>query len=88
MAALIDDDVIPRYQHYFAHPRIRVHSVGISIDLPVPRYRKISYYIDHYSPVAYISEYEWNVARHDIHEFLDPKAESRNIFGDLLPEDF
>lgn len=90
MVALVDNDEIPRYEQFFANPRIRVHTVGILIDPPIdrPSYRKISYYIDHYSPVAYISEYEWNVARHDIHDFLDPNAKRRTTFGDLVPEEF
>ena len=84
--ALLDDDRMPFYQDYFAHPRIRVHTIGFSIDPPFdhPKYQKVGWYINHYSPVAYISEYEWNVARHDIHEFLNPNIKSR-VFGDLIP---
>ena len=30
MVDLLDNDEIPRYEHYFSHPRIRVHTVGMS----------------------------------------------------------
>ena len=83
-AALLDDEEMPYYPEYFAHPRIRVHTIGFSIpSFDNPAYQKIGYYIDHYSPVEYLSEYEWNVARHDIHEFLNPDITSQ-VFGDLI----
>ena len=83
--ALMDEDEVPRYDLFFSNPRIRVHTIGMCIDpcLDRPKYRKVRYYIDHYSPVEYLSEYEWNVARHDIHEFLNPDV-TEGIFGDLI----
>ena len=48
-----------------------------------PKFPKIRYYIDYYSVIDYISEYEWNVARHDVHEFLYPQ--SRTTSSAILP---
>ena len=86
MVDFLGEEEVPRYEDFFLTEPIRVHPVGISLVKPVTKttYPKLRYYVDHYSPVAYISEYEWNVARHDIHTFLDPERKSRSVFGDLL----
>ena len=46
------------------------------------------YYVDHYSVLDCISQYKWEVARHDIHQFANPNNfRTTQIFGDLVDDD-
>ena len=78
-SSLLDDDDVPRDEEFFFSEPIRVHTVGIIIESPLsrPKFSMLGYYVDHYSPVACISEYEWNVARHDIHAFFAPTEKKK-----------
>ena len=63
--------------------------MGMSIELPLAeKYKKIKFYIDHYNVVGLITQYEWNIARNDVHQFVAPKDRTKKVFGDYLtPEE-
>ena len=46
---------------YFAYPHSAVQN-------------KMRYYLDHYTTVNYVSQYEWQVARHDLHRIINEHA--------------
>ncbi len=57
----------------------------MDIDLPMSKkHKKIKYYIDHYNVPRLISQYEWNIARHDVHQFVAPNQRTQRVFGDYL----
>ena len=86
---MLDQGHLPLYEEYFMGYPIYVQSLSIYVKPPLsPKFAKICYYIDHYSVLDYISQYEWNVARHDIHQFVHPKEnKTPKVFGDYLSDD-
>ena len=89
VADLLDNEGMPWYPDYFSNQRISVDTIGLSIEPPPyshPKLRKIGWYISHYSTVHFLSEYEYNVARHDLHEFFYPHYQvnlaASRVFGD------
>ena len=42
------------------------------------------HYLDHYSVVDYICQYEWQVARHELHRILRSPANDRRTHGALF----
>ena len=87
--AMMDSPTLPKYEEYFTTSPIFVHSTNIHAYLPIAyKHRRLRYYIDHYSVLDYISQYEWEVARHDIHQFSHPdEFRTTQIFGDLTNDD-
>ena len=68
-------DTVPFYGDYFANT-LAVNTMGMSVELPLAeKIEKIKFYIDHYNIVRLISQYEWNIARHDVHQFVAPPPE-------------
>ena len=73
------------YHGAFFQGSLAVNTMGMSVQLPLaPKWKKIKYYIDHYSVPRLISQYEWNVARHDVHQFVSPESRTPKVFGDHL----
>ena len=57
----------------------------MNIEQPMAEmHKKIKYYIDHYDTLRLISQYEWNIARHDIHQFVEVDDRTNKVFGDYL----
>ena len=83
--ALLDEPELPKYEEYFFQEPIWVHTLFMYVHPPLsPSFPKIRYYIDHYSVLEYISEYKWNVARHDIHQFVNPRDyNTQQVFDDM-----
>ena len=77
-------DTVPYYGNYFAN-ELAVNTMGMSVEIPLAeKFEKIKYYIDHYNIVRHISQYEWNIARHDVHQFVAPEDRTKKVFGDYL----
>ena len=75
---------VPFYGHFFTN-QVYVSSMVMNIVLPMgKKHKKIKYYIDHYDTLRLISQYEWNIARHDIHQFVEVDDRTRKVFGDYL----
>ena len=75
---------VPFYGDYFTN-NVSVSSMGMNIELPLAKkHKKIKYYIDHYGTPRLMSQYEWNIARHDVHQFVAPEERSQKVFGDYL----
>ena len=75
---------VPFYGNYFNN-LVYVSSMFMDVDLPIPKkHKKIKHYIDHYGLPRLLSQYEWNVARHDVHQFVAPDERTQKIFGDYL----
>ena len=76
---------VPYYGDYF-YDTIYIYSFFMNTLHPMSKkHQKIKYYIEHFCNLIFISQYEWNVARHDIHQFVDPKQRTtKKIFGDYL----
>ena len=73
------------YHGAFFQNSLAVNTMGMSVKLPLAtKFKKIKYYIEHYSVPRLISQYEWNVARHDVHQFVSPKSRTPKVFGDHL----
>ena len=79
---------VPFYGHFFANP-VYMHSMFMDVILPMgEQHAKIKYYIDHYDIPVLISQHEWNICRHDVHQFVAPSDRTRRVFGDYLtPEE-
>ena len=85
LVKMFDDEEVPPYQDHFSYPHMIVHTVGITFDvLPRPG-TSMRHCLDHYSTVDYLSAYEWNVVRREVHQYLYPQKRDV-IFGDFLPE--
>ena len=76
---------VPYYGSFFANT-VYLASRFMDIYLPMKddEYLKIKYYISEYSRPRLLSQYEWNIARHDVHQFVEPKTRSRRVFGDYM----
>ena len=85
LVTLFDQAEVPQYRHHFSYPFMKVHTVGITFDdLPRPG-TSMRHCLDHYSTVDYLSAYEWNVVRREVHKYLYPNQRDV-VFGDFLPE--
>ena len=77
---------VPFYGDYFTNI-VYVSSMFMNIELPMAKkHKKIKHYIDHYDAPRLISQYEWNIARHDVHQFVEPKERTQKVFGDYLTQ--
>ena len=75
---------VPFYGHFFPNS-VYMHSMFMDIILPMgKKHKKIKFYIDNYDVPMLISQYEWNICRHDVHQFLAPTDRTRRVFGDYL----
>ena len=75
---------VPFYGHFFPNS-VYMHSMFMDIDLPMGKqHKKIKYYIDNYDVPLLISQYEWNICRHDVHQFVAPTDRTRKVFGDYM----
>ena len=76
---------VPYYRPFFAN-MVFLDSRFMEICLPVAdeEYLKIKYYIREYARPRLLSQYEWNIARHDVHQIVEPKSRSRWVFGDHM----
>ena len=81
-------DTVPFYGDYFANS-LAVSTMGMNVELPLAeKHERIKYYIEHYNVPRLISQYEWNIARHDVHQFVAPEDRTQKVFGDYLtPEE-
>ena len=81
-------DSVPYDGNYFAND-LAVNTMGMSVELPLAeKFEKIKFYIDHYHIPRFISQYEWNIARHAVHQFVAPEDRTQKVFGDYLtPEE-
>ena len=76
--------MVPFYGHFFPNP-VYMHSMFMDIVLPMgKKHKKIKFYIDNYDIPMLISQYEWNICRHDVHQFVAPTDRTRRVFGDYL----
>ena len=76
---------VPYYGDYFANT-VYLASRMMDIHLPMDdeKHKKIKHYIYHYARPRLISQYEWSIARHDVHQFVEPEDRTHRIFGDYL----
>ena len=73
------------YHGAFFQGSLAVNTMGMSVQLPLaPKWKKIKYYIDHSGVPRLISQYEWNICRHDVHQFVAPTDRTRQVFGDYM----
>ena len=92
LVALLDGP-LPRYEFYFANRPLSVHTMFYFAFPNDPQHAKLRYYKDHFSVLEHISQYEWQVARHDLHHLVKSKANDQQcrgtIFGSIPsdPED-
>ena len=77
--------VVPYYGDYFANT-VYLPSRMMDVHLPMDddKHKKIKYYIYDYATPRLLSQYEWNIARHDVHQFVEPEDRSQRVFGDYL----
>ena len=79
-----DREAVPFYGDYFTN-NVYVSSMLMNIVLPMAKkHKKIKYYIDNYGAPRLLSQYEWNIARHDVHQFVAPEERTQKVFGDYL----
>ena len=77
-------EAVPFYGDYFTN-NVYVSSMFMNVVIPMAKkHKKIKYYIDHYGTPRLISQYEWNIARHDVHQFVAPEERTKKVFGDYL----
>ena len=76
---------VPRKEHYFSD-EVYVNSIFIYVELPMKsELKKLRYYLDTYCVLDHISQYEWNVARNDIHQFVHGDHHlTQTVFGDSV----
>ena len=74
---------VPREEYYFSD-EVYVNAIFIYVKLPMkPELKKLRYYLDTYCVLDHISQYEWNVARNDIHQYLHGDHHlTQKVFGD------
>ena len=63
-------ETVPFHGAFFQNS-LAVNTMGMSVKLPLAtKFKKIKYYIEHYGGPRLLSQYEWNIARHDVHQFV------------------
>ena len=71
LVAMMDDRIPPRSHLYFAHTQVLVNSMTYyTFDNDPGCQGGLRWYIDHYSTLFLLSQYEWQIARHDIYHLL------------------
>ena len=93
LVAFLDSPRLPRYEPFFASRPLSLHTMFYDAFPHNPTAGLMRYYMDQYSVLEYISLYEWQVSRHDLHANVKSPANNlRNrgvIFGSTPadPED-
>ena len=79
-----DQGELPFYGDYFTH-NVYVSSMFMNVVVPIAKkHKKIRYYIENYGVPRLMSQYEWNIARHDVDHFVAPEERTKKVFGDYL----
>ena len=80
-------ETVPFHGAFFQNS-LAINTMGMSVELPLAeKFCKIKYYIEHYNVPRLISQYEWNVARHDVHQLASPGSFAPKVFGDHLTDE-
>ena len=81
------DGPCPPYQDYFQHP---LH-LRIIFFYALPEFRvlrKLKYYLEYFTTIDFTSQYDWQIARHEIHgkicEFVPLDQEHRPLVTGYL----
>ena len=76
----------PFFRPFFINT-VFVDSCFITVVLPLKN-EVIKYYVDNYEVPKLITQYEWNICRHAVHQFAAPSDRTRRVFGDCVtPEE-
>ena len=79
---------VTRGKDYFSD-EVYICADFIYVKLPMkPELKKLRYYLDTYCDLDYISQYEWNVARNDIHQILHGDHHlTQKVLGDSVSDE-
>ena len=73
---------VPFFGPFFATP---VYIASMFMDMVPPvRFEKIKFYIDKYAIPRLLSQYEWNICRHAVHQFVPSSNRTQRVFGDYM----
>ena len=73
---------VPFFGPFFAN-QVYIDSRFMAVVLPL-ECENIKYYVDKYAIPQLISQYEWNLCRHAVHQFAAPSNRTRRVFGDYM----
>ena len=74
--------VVPFFGPFFAN-QVYIDSMFMAVVLPL-ECENIKYYVDKYAIPQLITQYEWNLCRHAVHQFAAPSNRTRRVFGDYM----